>query len=226
MPQQFRQLTGMCRARLTASHAMGDMAVMSTNHYLCVYCGSGPGLDPAYMATAAALGAALAASDIGLVYGGGSLGLMGEVARTTLAGGGRVIGVIPEFLVQRERMLTEVSELIVTANMHERKMTMFEKSDGFVALPGGMGTLEELVEISTWAQLDQHAKPIILANINNYWGLLIELLAHMRKQQFIRAGLDVHFDVVGTAADIVPAFRRRLAHPRRLVIKPGAPRKL
>jgi hypothetical protein len=205
---------------------MGDMAGMSTNHNLCVYCGSGPGLDPAYVEAARTLGGALAAGGIGLVYGGGSLGLMGEVARATLAGGGRVIGVIPEFLVQRERMLTEVSELIVTANMHERKMTMFEKADGFVALPGGMGTLEELVEVSTWAQLEQHAKPIILANIAGYWALLIRLLAHMRQQQFIRAGLDVHFEVVGEAADVVPAFKRRLASPRRAAVRPGVAQKL
>jgi len=189
---------------------------MNTNQYICVYCGSGTGLNPAYAEAARTLGTALAAQGIGLVYGGGDLGLMGEVARATLEGGGRVIGVIPEFLVQRERMLTEVSELIVTANMHERKMTMFEKSDGFVALPGGIGTLEELIEISTWAQLDRHAKPIIVANIENYWAPLIELLTHMRAEQFIRSGLEVHFDVVDKAEAIIPAFRRRMAHPRQV----------
>lgn len=198
---------------------------MSTNQFICVYCGSGPGLNPAYAQAARTLGAALAAAGIGLVYGGGSLGLMGEIARATLEGGGRVIGIIPEFLVQRERMLTEVSELIVTADMHERKMAMFEKSDGFVALPGGIGTLEELIEISTWAQLDRHAKPIILANIENYWAPLIQLLAHMRAEQFIRAGLEVHFDVVETAEAIIPAFRRRLARPRRPMMA-ATPRKL
>lgn len=198
---------------------------MTTNQNICVYCGSGPGLNPAYVEAARRLGAALALEGIGLVYGGGSLGLMGEVARATLKGGGRVIGIIPEFLVQRERMLTEVSELIVTANMHERKMTMFERADGFVALPGGIGTLEELIEISTWAQLDQHAKPIILANIENYWALLIQLLAHMRAEQFIRAGLEVHFDVVDTPEAIIPAFRRRIARPRRPAMA-AAPRKL
>ncbi len=198
---------------------------MSTNQHICVYCGSGPGLNPAYVEAARALGQALAAEGIGLVYGGGSLGLMGELARATLKGGGRVIGVIPDFLVRRERMLTEVNELIVTANMHERKMTMFEKADGFVALPGGMGTLEELIEISTWAQLEQHAKPIILANIENYWAPLIQLLAHMRAEQFIRAGLEVHFDVVETAEAIIPAFRRRIAHPRRPTMA-AAPQKM
>ncbi len=192
------------------------MAAMATNQFICVYCGSGKGLNPVYAAAARTLGAALAADGIGLVYGGGGLGLMGEVARAVLAGGGRVIGIIPEFLVRRELMLTEVSELIVTANMHERKMTMFEKSDGFVALPGGMGTLEELIEVSTWAQLEQHSKPIVLANIDNYWALLIKLIAHMRTEQFVRAGLEVHFDVVDSAEAILPAFKRRLARPRHV----------
>ena len=181
-----------------------------TQHSICVYCGSGCGRNPSYVAAARRLGQDMAQADIGLIYGGGSLGLMGEVAKSTLAAGGRVTGIIPDFLVQRERMLTEVNELIVTANMHERKMTMFERADGFVALPGGMGTLEELVEISTWAQLGRHNKPIILANVENYWDPLLTLLDHMREEQFIRAGLEVHIEVVDEAEDIVPAFHDRL----------------
>jgi uncharacterized protein (TIGR00730 family) len=181
-----------------------------TQHNICVYCGSGNGRNPKYMAAARQLGQAMAASGIGLIYGGGSLGLMGAVAKATLAAGGRVTGVIPDFLVQRERMLTDVNELIVTANMHERKMTMFERADGFVALPGGMGTLEELVEISTWAQLGRHNKPIILANVDNYWDPFLTLVDHMRQEKFIRAGLDVHIEVVDEPGDIVPAFYDRL----------------
>ncbi len=177
---------------------------------LCVYCGSGPGRNPLYMEAARDLGQAMAEAEIGLVYGGGSLGLMGEVARSVLAAGGHVTGIIPEFLVAKERMLTEVNELIVTADMHERKMAMFARSDGFAALPGGLGTLEELTEISTWAQLDQHAKPIILCNIEGYWDPLVTLLDHMRAEQFIRAGLEFKMDVVATAADVVPAFEYRL----------------
>jgi uncharacterized protein (TIGR00730 family) len=188
---------------------------------LCVYCGSGPGLDPAYVEAARALGASMAEAGVGLVYGGGSLGLMGEVARATLAGGGRVTGIIPEFLVQRERMLTEVSEYVVTANMHQRKMAMFERSDGFVALPGGIGTLEELVEVSTWAQLAQHNKPIVIVNVENYWRPLLELFAHMRTQLFIRPGLDVHYQVVGRAEDVVPAVRKALE--QRTPIEPSRP---
>ena len=181
-----------------------------TQHNICVYCGSGCGRNPAYLSAARQLGQTLAEADIGLIYGGGSLGLMGEVARATLAAGGRVTGIIPDFLVQRERMLTDVNELVVTANMHERKMTMFERADGFIALPGGMGTLEELVEISTWSQLGRHNKPIILANIDSYWDPLLTLLEHMRQEQFIRAGLEVHIEVVDEVEDILPAFHDRL----------------
>lgn len=182
---------------------------MKPKHNLCVYCGSGPGRNAAYVEAARELGQAMAEDAIGLVYGGGSLGLMGEVARATLAAGGHVTGIIPEFLVTRERMLSDVNELIVTANMHERKMTMFERSDGFVALPGGIGTLEELVEITTWAQLDRHNKPIILCNINAYWDPLVTLFNHMRDENFIRPELEFKMDVVKAAADVIPAFWHR-----------------
>ncbi len=193
---------------------------MTPNQKLCVYCGSGPGTDPIYVAAAKTLGKTIAESGLGLVYGGGSLGLMGETARSVLGAGGHVTGIIPDFLVKREQMLTDVQQLIVTQDMHERKMTMFEHADGFVALPGGVGTLEELVEVSTWAQLDQHDKPILLANIGGYWNGLIELFQHMREQQFIRAGLEVHFEVVEQPEDIVPTFLTALRKR-----KDGKPRK-
>ena len=125
-------------------------------------------------------------------------GLMGEVARSVLDNSGHVTGIIPEFLANRERMLTDVNELIVTADMHERKMTMFARASGFVALPGGLGTLEELAEISTWAQLGQHHKPIILCNIEDYWDPLVTLFDHMRAERFIREGLEFGMDVVKT----------------------------
>ena len=182
-----------------------------TQHNICVYCGSGTGRNPSYVEAARQLGEALAASGIGLIYGGGSLGLMGEVARATLAAGGRVIGIIPDFLVQRERMLTDVNELIVTANMHERKMTMFEHADGFVALPGGMGTLEELVEQMTWAQLGRHEKPVLLANIDGFWDAFIRLLEQMRREQFIRREFEVSCLVAERAEDIVPMLQRAAA---------------
>ncbi|HMT15254.1 MAG TPA: TIGR00730 family Rossman fold protein [Aestuariivirga sp.] len=178
-------------------------------HTLCVYCGSGPGRNPAFMAAANDLGRAMAEAGIGLVYGGGSIGLMGEVARTVLANGGHVTGIIPDFLVKAERMLDGVSELIVTHTMHERKMTMFERSTGFVALPGGLGTLEELTEISTWAQLDRHQKPIILCNVEDYWQPYLTLLAHMREEAFIRANTEFTMDVVASPSEVIPAYEFR-----------------
>jgi uncharacterized protein (TIGR00730 family) len=163
------------------------------------------------MKAAFALGEAMAQADIGLIYGGGGMGLMGEVARGTLAAGGHVTGIIPEFLVSRERMLDGVTELIVTRSMHERKTDMFERATGFVALPGGLGTLEELAEVSTWAQLGQHAKPVIVCNIEGYWDPLLILLDHMRSETFIRKGMEVVFDVAKTSEDVVPLYQFRKA---------------
>jgi uncharacterized protein (TIGR00730 family) len=176
-------------------------------HRICVYCGSGPGRNPAYMKAAHALGVLMAEADIGLVYGGGGSGLMGETARGVLSAGGHVTGIIPEFLVKRENMLEGVNELIVTANMHQRKIAMFERSTGFVAMPGGLGTLEELAEVSTWAQLGQHSKPVIVANIEGYWDPLLVLLDHMRAENFIREGMEVLVDVAKTVEDVVPLYQ-------------------
>jgi len=173
---------------------------------VCVYCGSGKGVEPAYAIAARKLGKALADNGIRLVYGGGSLGLMGEVARATLGAGGKVTGIIPEFLGSREHMLKDVDELIVVENMHVRKQLMFDRADAFVALPGGVGTLEELVEQLTWSQLGRHSKPIVVANINGFWDPFLKLLEHMKAETFIRPGLDVHFTVVDKAEDILPAI--------------------
>jgi uncharacterized protein (TIGR00730 family) len=178
---------------------------------ICVYCGSGKGNNPAYARAARTLGQALAENGIGLVYGGGSLGLMGEVARATLDHGGRVTGIIPAFLSEREQMLRAVDELLVTEDMHERKRLMFERSDAFVALPGGIGTLEELVEQLTWSQLGQHKKPIVVANVEGFWTPFLNLLAHMKGDAFIRAGLDISFTVVDDAGRIVPTIVKALA---------------
>jgi uncharacterized protein (TIGR00730 family) len=172
---------------------------------ICVYCGSGKGRTRAYAAAARTLGRALAKNRIGLVYGGGSLGLMGELAHSTLKHGGRVTGIIPSFLSAKERMLREADELIITDDMHQRKRLMFERSDAFVALPGGVGTLEELVEQLTWSQLGQHMKPIIVANIEGFWTPFLKLLDHMRAETFIRNGLEINCIVVDAASDIVPA---------------------
>jgi hypothetical protein len=184
---------------------------MSELRSVCVYCGSATGTDPDFAAAADAFGAALAAARLGLVYGGGSIGLMGRVAHAALNAGGHVTGVIPQFLHDREVMMREVSELIVTADMHERKRIMFERADAFVALPGGIGTLEELVEMMTWSQLGQHDKPIVLANIKDFWAPLNELIRHMTETGFIRPGWDVAYEVVDTVEDIIPTILARHA---------------
>ena len=184
---------------------------MSTIRNICVYCGSGPGTDPAFVKAAHTFGAILAQNDIGLVYGGGSVGLMGAVAAATMAEGGRVTGIIPEFLTSRERPFSDAQELIVTRDMHERKRIMFERSDAFVALPGGVGTLEELVEQLTWAQLGRHKKPILAANIGGFWDPLCALLEHMQKLAFIRSNQSVNMLVASTVEEILPKLREAAA---------------
>ena len=187
---------------------MTDMNKIKT---VCVYCGSGPGTNPRFVEAAIALGKALAENGIRLVYGGGSIGLMGAVATSTLDHGGTVTGIIPDFLTARENVLTRVQELIVTPDMHERKRLMFERSDAFVALPGGIGTLEELVEQLTWQQLGRHSKPILLANIDNFWEPLLALFAHMRATQFIRPTLAVDILKAERVEDILPRLRAAAA---------------
>ena len=184
---------------------------MSTIKRICVYCGSGPGSDPAFAEAARTFGAILAKNGIGLVYGGGSVGLMGAVAKSALDHGGAVTGIIPEFLRSREHALTRVQEMIVTPDMHERKRLMFERSDAFVALPGGVGTLEELVEILTWQQLGRHAKPVLLANIDGFWEPLLALFAHMRTTQFIRPNLQVDVLQAERIEDVLPRLRAAAA---------------
>jgi uncharacterized protein (TIGR00730 family) len=184
---------------------------------LCVYCGSSPGHNPEYMAAARMLGTAMAEAGIGLVYGGGSLGLMGETARAVIGAGGHVTGIIPEFLVSKERMQEGVHELIVTRTMHERKMAMFERSTGFVALPGGIGTLEELAEILTWSQLKQHARPIILCNVDGFWDGLLGLIEHMKTEGFIRSGFELNLDLANGAESVIPTYEARRAKTRDVV---------
>jgi uncharacterized protein (TIGR00730 family) len=178
---------------------------------VCVYCGSGPGNNPRFVEAAHALGKILAENGVGLVYGGGSVGLMGAVAKAVRDHGGKVIGIIPEFLVGRENTMTRGEELIVTPDMHERKRLMFERSDAFVALPGGVGTLEELVEQLTWQQLGRHTKPVLLADIDGFWEPLLALLAHMRQTEFIRPTLTVDILKAERVEDILPLLRTAAA---------------
>jgi len=180
---------------------------MSTIKRICVYCGSGPGADPAFIEAARTFGTILASNRIGLVYGGGSVGLMGEIANAVLDRGGEAIGVIPMFLVNREHVLGR-GKIIKTRDMHERKQRMFDEADAFVALPGGVGTLEEIVEQMTWAQLGRHRKPILLANVKKFWDPLCALLDHMEELHFIRSGLSVDYLVADRVEDILPMLRQ------------------
>jgi uncharacterized protein (TIGR00730 family) len=187
------------------------MPGMSKIRTICVYCGSGPGTNPRFIEAAVALGKTLAENGIRLVYGGGSIGLMGAVATSVLDHGGIVTGIIPDFLTSRENALKRVQEMIVTPDMHERKRLMFERSDAFVALPGGVGTLEELVEQLTWQQLGRHTKPVLLANIDGFWEPLLALLAHMRATEFIRPSLTVDILKAERVEDILPRLRAAAA---------------
>jgi uncharacterized protein (TIGR00730 family) len=188
------------------------MQPMSTLKAVCVYCGSGPGTNPKFVESARTFGRILAENNIRLVYGGGSIGLMGAIANSVIDHGGQVTGIIPEFLKDRELMFRRAQEIVVTRDLHERKRLMFERADGFVALPGGVGTLEELVEQLTWAQLGRHKKPILLANIERFWDPLCTLFDHMRALQFIRAGLTVAPLVANRVEDILPALRDAIRH--------------
>ncbi len=178
--------------------------IMSGIKSICVYCAAGPGKVPAFMDAASSFGRALAENGIRLVYGGGSVGLMGALADSVLDNGGMVTGVIPDFLVNREHMLVRVQERIITRDMHERKRVMFERADAFVALPGGIGTLEELFEQLTWAQLGRHKKPILILNIEHFWDPLCALIDHIRRLEFIRAGLSVDLLVAERVDEILP----------------------
>lgn len=177
---------------------------------VCVYCGSSDGADPAFVEAATRFGSLLAGANVGLVYGGASIGVMGALARSVLANGGRVVGVIPEFLTRAEVKMTGTTEMIVTDSMHTRKRVMFERSDAFVALPGGIGTLEELIEMLTWAQLGRHNHPIVIANLNGFWDPLIELLHHMIEQQFVNSSIRRFYGVVDKIEDILPRIEAAL----------------
>jgi uncharacterized protein (TIGR00730 family) len=181
---------------------------MSKINALCVYCGSSPGTDPAFVAAARSFGKILAENGVRLVYGGGSIGLMGAVASAVIEQGGAATGIIPEFLTAKERPRRLAQEHIVTRDMHERKRIMFDRADGFVALPGGIGTLEELVEQMTWAQLGRHKKPILIANVNGFWDPLLSLLDHMRALGLVPAAeRGVELLVADRVEDILPMMR-------------------
>ncbi len=192
---------------------------MSTVHLgaLCVYCGSSPGVDPAYRTEALALGQALAANGSRLVWGGGRTGLMGAVADAALAGNGKVIGIIPEFLQNKELAHTDASELLIVPDMHTRKREMFERADAFCILPGGVGTMEEFFEMVTWRQLHRHNKPIVVLNVGGYWDHLIALFSQIIAKGFAHSGHEALMTVVSRAADVIPTVEQELAAPKPLL---------
>ena len=168
---------------------------------LCVFCGSRFGNDPAYEQTARELGAVMADKGIRLIYGGGGIGLMGVVANAVMENGGEVIGVIPQFLDEIEGGKLNVTKLIITNNMHERKNKMFELSDGFIILPGGLGTLDETFEIMTWKQLKVHSKPVIIVDVAGYWSELSALINALIFKGFADKGIKGMYHVVGNTAE-------------------------
>lgn len=173
---------------------------------LCVFCGARFGTDPATRETAMGLGRLLAAEGITLVYGGGGVGLMGLVANAALDAGGRAVGIIPNFLLQREAGHPALTETVVVETMHERKLQMFERSDGFVVLPGGIGTLEEFFEVLSWRTLGLHNKPIVIIDQGGYWEPLAALLRGVVEGGFAeRTHLD-HVAFVSELKDVLPAI--------------------
>jgi uncharacterized protein (TIGR00730 family) len=183
---------------------------------VCVYCGSSDAADPAWLAAADSLGAALAAEGLRLVYGGGGVGLMGACARAAHAAGGRVLGVMPRFLVNREIVLDDV-ETVIVGSMHERKIRMFEASDAFVVLPGAIGTLEEAVELLSWRRLGLHAKPIVFYDPGGFWRPLFELFEQFIADHLVPAEFRACWRVVGRVEEIIPALR---AMPRGPAVAP------
>jgi uncharacterized protein (TIGR00730 family) len=182
---------------------------MNTIRSVCVYCGSSPGRGDAYMKAGHVLGRSIAEAGLRLVYGGGTKGIMGAVAESAMRAGGKVSGIIPRFLVNREATepaLGRLDDLVITENMHQRKHMMFEKSDAFVALPGGIGTVEEIVEIMTWAQLGHHRKPIVFVNIGGFWDPMMVLLDHMRAEGFVHTAHLVKPLVIDRAEAVVAAL--------------------
>jgi uncharacterized protein (TIGR00730 family) len=178
---------------------------------ICVYCGSSDGTDPRFVDSARALGVAIGKGGHRLVYGGGNVGLMGEVSRAAKEAGAHVTGIIPRFLLSKEKLSSGLDEVLQVTDMHERKMAMFDRSDAFVALPGGIGTLEELVEQMTWAQLGRHGKPIVIADVAGFWRPFNDIIAHMRMSGFIRPGLEVQTLTAEKIVDVLPMIEAFIA---------------
>jgi uncharacterized protein (TIGR00730 family) len=184
---------------------------------VCVFCGSKFGNDPTWARAADRLGVLLAEAGIRLVYGGGRIGLMGVVAQSVMRAGGRVSGVIPDFMIKLEVADTGITDLVVVDSMHERKRRMFELADGFVILPGGLGTLDETFEIVTWKQLRQHSKPIVVLNVNGYWSPFADLVRAIVAGGFAHPAVADLFALVETPEAVLPALRAAPAVDERVL---------
>ena len=176
-----------------------------TSKSLCVFCGSREGGNPAFARGAEQLGRVMAQRGIRLVYGGGGVGLMGIVARSVLAAKGEVVGVVPQFLRELEVQQDGLNELHVTKTMHERKAMMYDRSDAFAVMPGGVGTIEEVAELLSWRHLGVHTKPIVIVNLENYWGPYLELMQHIVTNGFATAKVLGEYTVVDRIEDVLPA---------------------
>lgn len=196
---------------------------MANINSVCVYCGSSVGADPAYVDAARAFGKILAREKIHLIYGGGSFGLMGAVAQAAAESGGEVTGIIPDFLIAREMAFKGATEMIVTQDMHERKHKMFERADAFVTLPGGIGTLEEIIEQLSWAQLGRHKKPVLILNLKGFWNPLLDLFAHQVEHGFIRDG---SFQLLSAdrVEDILPKLKAAVKNLQQEELSGPSPR--
>jgi len=186
--------------------AGGENALVS----VCLFCGSSNGAHPDYGRAAADFGRILAEGDVRLVYGGGGVGLMGAAARAAHAAGGEVLGVMPDFLRRHEGLYDEVETRVVT-NMHDRKRIMFENSDAFAIFPGGVGTLEEVVELMSWRRLDLHRKPIVFLDLQGFWRPFLAMMAHTVEEGFTPAWLPDTWGVVETVEEVLPMIRRMRA---------------
>lgn len=189
---------------------------MTNIHSICVYCGSSPGNDDAFVEAGKELGEAIAKAGLELIYGGGTIGVMGAVGLSALKNGGKVGAIIPRFLTNRESTADALSifdDLTITETMHERKHAMFQRSDAFVALPGGIGTVEEIVEIMTWAQLGQHQKPMVFVNILGFWDAMLSMIEHMEKVGFLHSRSLIQPIVVDRVKDIIPAIQNTARPP-------------
>lgn len=202
---------------MSFSQSIKDLSPQTTQPLIALYCGSRSGHQPIYQQAAVSLAQTMAKNGFGAVYGGASIGLMGQVADTIMQHGGEVVGVIPEFMLEYEIANSHLTELHIVISMHERKAMMAERAAAFVALPGGLGTFEEILEIATWAQLDQHQKPMVIYNVNNFYQHLIAQMDHAVKEGFLPAQHRAKLVICDTEQEVMTVLSH-LNAPKKVVV--------